>query len=288
MTNVEGGGGDHVPAAVMTVDTLISNEPGADPSTFVMAEADRKMTVKNNVYFFSPEVTAYWTDYADSLLPNPWMDSRTQAMFDNDAVWPNFVEENNANIDPGFVNFGGTEGMVAQMRNHRDGNEFGFWGWDPDSAIYPDVHWAFLQWPLPEDFSYSANLTSTDGFHVGSLEYYPEELAQYEANLTAVKDDNIDYVPQKFSLDQNYPNPFNPVTTINYTLKESGAVDLIVFNMLGQKIKTLVNRSQMVAGNHQVTWDGTNDLGQPVSNGIYFYKLQVGTVSKIRKMALLK
>jgi hypothetical protein len=287
IADVEGGGGDHVPAAVITVDTLISNEPGADPSTFVMAEADRIMTVKNNVYFTSPEVTAYWTEFADSLLPNPWMDARTQAMFDNNTDWPNFVEENNVNVDPGFVNFGGTKGMVAQMRNHRNGEAFGFWGWDPDSAMYPDVHWAFLQWPLPEDFSYSANLTSTDGFHVGSLEYYPNELAQYEA-LTAVKDGKIDNVPQKFSLEQNYPNPFNPVTTINYTLNASGDVKLIVYNMLGQKIKTLVNNSQMAAGNHQITWEGTNDLGQQVSNGIYFYKLQTGSNAQIRKMMFLK
>ncbi len=288
IADVEGGGGDHVPAAVMTVDTLISNEPGADPSTFVMNEADRIMTVKNNAYFFSQEVTDYWADYADSLMPNPWMDTRTQAMFDNDADWPKFEEENNVNVDPGFVNFGGTGDMVKQMRAHRDGGAFGFWGWDPDSVIYPDVHWAFLQWPLPEDFSYSANIPSTDGFHVGSLVYYPTELAQYEENNTSVEKGKTANKPQKFTLEQNYPNPFNPVTTINYTLNVSGDMSLVVYNMLGQKIKTLVNSSKMAAGNHSIKWDGTNDAGRQVSNGVYLYKLETGTEKSIRKMTLLR
>jgi len=288
IADVESGAGDHVPAAVMTVDTLISNVPGADTLAFVMNEADRIMTVKNNVYFFSQGVIDYWAEFADSLMANPWMDARTQLMFDNDTDWPNFVAENNVNVDPGFANFGGTDGMVAQMRNHRSGESFGFWGWDPDSVLYPDVHWAFLQWPLPEDFSYSANLTSTDGFHVGSLVYYPDELAQYEELIIGVDDAKTDNVPQKFALEQNYPNPFNPVTTINYNLNTTNEVKLIVYNMLGRKIKTLVNSSKMIAGNHTVTWDGIDDLGQKVSNGIYFYRLQMGSKTKVKKMILLK
>jgi len=289
IVDVESGGGDHVPNAVMTIDTLISNEPGAaDSLVFIMNEADRKMTVKNNAWFFSQEVRDYWEAFSDSLLPNPWMDARTQAMFDNDAVWPHLVEENNVNIDPGFTHFGGTMGMVDQMVNHRNGEAFGFWGWDPDSVLYPDVHWAYLQWPLPEDFSYSANLTSTDGYHVGSLEYYPAELAQYEVNLTGIQDRNRNAGPQKFRLEQNYPNPFNPVTTINYTLNVSGDVSLVVYNMLGQKIKTLVDHSLMKTGAYSVAWDASDETGQQVANGIYYYKLQVGPDSETGKMIVLR
>jgi len=281
--DVESGAGDHVPGAVVTVDTLISNEPGADPASFVMNEADRIMTVKNNAYFFSQGVTDYWTEFAATLMPNPWMDTRTQAMFDNDTDWPNFVEENNVNVDPVFANFGGTDGMVAQMRNHRNGEAFGFWGWDPDSVLYPDIHWAFLQWPLPEDFSYTAAITSTDGFHVGSLVYYPAELLQYEQDLTGVGDEEIDNVPQNFTLEQNYPNPFNPTTNIRFGLDIASEISLKIYNVKGQLVKTVVDKAVTSSGVH--TYEvNMSDL----TSGIYFYQLQKENATLTNKLTLMK
>ena len=280
--DVQTGAGDHVPAAVMTVDTLISNEPGADPGSFVMAEADRIMTVKNNAYFFSQGVTDYWADYAATLMPNPWMDTRTQAMFDNDAEWPNFVAENNVNIDPEFTNFGGTDEMVAMMRQHREGGTFGFWGWDPDSALYPDVHWAFLQWPLPEDFSYTADITSTDGIHVGSLIYYPDELAQYEA-ITGIGDNDISIIPQKFTLEQNYPNPFNPTTNIRFRLSTAGEISLKIYNVNGQLVRTVIDKAVTPSGTYTYELD-MRDL----ASGIYFYQLQKGNETLTKKLTLMK
>ena len=93
-------------------------------------------------------------------------------------------------------------------------------------------------------------------------------------------------LPVKFELAQNYPNPFNPATIIPYTVP-GGRVKLDVYNILGQKIKMLVDKD-MPAGSHQVVWDGTNDAGNLVSTGLYICKIKTTTGVKTRKMLLQK
>jgi hypothetical protein len=85
----------------------------------------------------------------------------------------------------------------------------------------------------------------------------------------------------------NYPNPFNPTTTISYTVPTSGDVTLKVYNMKGQVVRTLVN-SSVNAGNHTVTWNGTDDNGSAVSSGLYFYKIQSSNQTLTKKMLLAK
>jgi len=94
-------------------------------------------------------------------------------------------------------------------------------------------------------------------------------------------------LPEKFSLLQNFPNPFNPVTTLRYDLPEDSQVSIMIYDIMGRKVKTLVNKSQN-AGFKATIWDATNDLGQPVSAGIYLYKIQAGEFVQTRKMVLLK
>ncbi len=94
--------------------------------------------------------------------------------------------------------------------------------------------------------------------------------------------------PAVFSLAANYPNPFNPQTTIQYALPQAADVGLTVYNVLGQPIRTLVAEHQS-AGRYAVEWDATNDSGQSVSSGMYFYRLQAGgDFLDIKKMLLLK
>lgn len=85
----------------------------------------------------------------------------------------------------------------------------------------------------------------------------------------------------------NQPNPFNAGTTITYLMSEGGSVDLIVYNILGQEVATLVNADQE-AGQYTITWNGRNAAGDEVSSGMYLYRLQVGELSLVRKMVLLK
>jgi hypothetical protein len=85
----------------------------------------------------------------------------------------------------------------------------------------------------------------------------------------------------------NYPNPFNPTTTIRYDLFDAGAVTLSIYNVLGQRVRTLVSERRP-AGHNEATWDGTDDHGHRVASGVYVYKLETGATVRTRKMLLLK
>ena len=93
--------------------------------------------------------------------------------------------------------------------------------------------------------------------------------------------------PLSFRLEQNYPNPFNPATTIEYDLGKPVQVKLEIFNNLGQKVRTLVNRKE-TTGPKTVAWDGTSDEGESLPTGTYFYRLVAGDKVLAKKMLLLK
>jgi hypothetical protein len=107
-----------------------------------------------------------------------------------------------------------------------------------------------------------------------------------EAEASSVGDYDP-FVPGVFNLHQNYPNPFNPTTHIEFSLERAGNVKLEVYNVLGQKISTLIDE-YFDAGTHGAEWDGTSDGGLEVSSGIYFYRLTSDEVSRTRKMVLMK
>jgi hypothetical protein len=93
--------------------------------------------------------------------------------------------------------------------------------------------------------------------------------------------------PSGFSLSQNYPNPFNPVTNIAFTVPRTAHVRLDVYNVVGQKVKTLVDQ-EMKPGSYAADWDGTDQSGKAVSSGIYFYRMEAGDFAGMKKMLLLK
>ncbi|MBL7014543.1 MAG: T9SS type A sorting domain-containing protein [Candidatus Marinimicrobia bacterium] len=94
-------------------------------------------------------------------------------------------------------------------------------------------------------------------------------------------------IPKNIVLHQNYPNPFNPTTTLRYDLPEDAKVSIMIFDLMGREVKTLVN-SQQNAGFKSIIWDATNNIGEPVSAGMYLYNIQAGSYSKTMKMVLLK
>ena len=95
-------------------------------------------------------------------------------------------------------------------------------------------------------------------------------------------------LPQTFELHQNYPNPFNPSTTISFTMPAASPVSLNIYNMLGQKVKTLINDSVLSPGTHEIRWDGHDDEERQVSSGIYIYRICTSNEIKARKMVLIK
>ncbi len=94
-------------------------------------------------------------------------------------------------------------------------------------------------------------------------------------------------VPSQYRLSQNYPNPFNPVTTIRYELPKSGSVRLEVFDILGRVVRTLVDQTQE-AGYHSISWDGRNDMGEALSSGVYYLRMEAGQYRAVVKMALVR
>ena len=94
-------------------------------------------------------------------------------------------------------------------------------------------------------------------------------------------------LPSSFQLYQNIPNPFNPTTTIRFDLAEPSPVRLAVFNVVGQKIRTLLD-GYKPAGNHSVQWDGKDDWGQDVGSGVYLYRLTMEGQTQVRKMFLVR
>jgi hypothetical protein len=97
----------------------------------------------------------------------------------------------------------------------------------------------------------------------------------------------VQTTPTEFALLQNFPNPFNPETTIKYNLAEGANVQLRIYNIVGQVVKTLVGEQQS-AGRYQVRWDGTDDRGATVSSGIYFYQVSAGKFQDVKRLMLLK
>ncbi len=93
--------------------------------------------------------------------------------------------------------------------------------------------------------------------------------------------------PQKFELHRNFPNPFNPSTSIRFGLNRGARVQLKVYNLLGQEVRTLVNQT-LSNGEHTVTWDGRDDKGIVVASGVYIYRLTNGTSTSARKMVFMK
>ena len=125
--------------------------------------------------------------------------------------------------------------------------------------------------------------------NIGINNFYEaiEEQSFTEAPITSVEETHSISIPKFFKLYENYPNPFNPETQITYELAANGKVVLNIYNLVGQKVRTLVNSSEG-PGIKKVTWDGRNNAGQRVPSGLYIYQIQAGAFIESKKMVLLR
>lgn len=135
-------------------------------------------------------------------------------------------------------------------------------------------------------------INDVPGFlNVNTNQFMDNDIKRYvggsgTSQLSATDPDNA-LVPNSFVLYQNYPNPFNPVTRIKYDIAENSNVSVNVYNMMGEKVATLVNQYQN-AGYYFTNWDSRNDLGISVSAGVYIYQIKAGKYVKGKKLILLK
>ncbi len=133
--------------------------------------------------------------------------------------------------------------------------------------FYTDKIGLTMIWP---DQSEAVNLT---GAIINGITY---------GTLVGIEDEPNGIKPAKFELEQNYPNPFNPSTNINFTISAKSDVKLSVYNLLGQKVATLMDKP-LNAGQYHVTFNGSD-----LPSGVYFYRLKAGKYSQTRKMLLMK
>lgn len=110
--------------------------------------------------------------------------------------------------------------------------------------------------------------------------------AELPVSITDVND-RSGGIPTVFALQQNYPNPFNPETSIQYQLPTPGHVTLVIYSSLGQEVRRLVDRSQPAAY-HVVVWDGRDDSGNLLPSGVYFYRIESGKFTAMKKLVMMK
>jgi hypothetical protein len=137
-----------------------------------------------------------------------------------------------------------------------------------DNSFHDD----YIQWEQSQN----------DELFLNVLQWLTENVNQEVTSVT-----EITGFQRSFCLNQNYPNPFNPVTNIEFQLPKSGRIVIKVFNMLGQEIKTLIDK-HVESGWHKVSWDGKDYSGSLCSNGIYLYRMEAGDFVDVKKGVLLK
>ncbi|MDX9870495.1 MAG: choice-of-anchor J domain-containing protein [Candidatus Cloacimonadales bacterium] len=145
-----------------------------------------------------------------------------------------------------------------------------FTNWEEKTVSLPyagqDIYIAFRHYDCTDNFAVKIDFVEVDG---------PNSVEEIVPSA------------RQTSLISNYPNPFNPSTTIKYELANEGNVAIDIYNVKGQKIRSLVNERQS-AGLHSINWDGTDDNGKKVSSGIYFFNMKSGKYTSTRKMILMK
>jgi hypothetical protein len=165
--------------------------------------------------------------------------------------------------------------------------------------VGPSIDYTFT-FPAVTSFDwtpYSLDVTVPEGVDAKALEvrlhvysrftgtiYFDDLSVEVIGTTLDVKDNTI---PRTFDLANNYPNPFNPTTTIRFAVPQAGPISLMVYNVLGQQVRILA-QGNISAGYHDVVWDGKDDRGMTVQSGVYFYRLQTGSVALVKKMVMIK
>ncbi len=245
-------------------------------------EGDRIYTLKNNAYFYSQEIKDYLDSY--SLQEEPFMNSRTQAMFDNDTDYPFLTVENTYYTDPGLKEIGeSTALMIKWMKRKRDWKQQKYWGWDPDNDKFA------VQWPFPEDFTYTNDTLlygSVLGYPVGDLNWFPVKKAQWETGEpNAVKETALN--SNSLSVKNVFPNPFKDQVTFNIELKNTSKIDIDIFDLNGNKLKTIF-KGVKNAGDHKITWKVSGDIINNNTANIFIYRIQSKDSVLTGKLNLIK
>ncbi|NOZ03378.1 MAG: T9SS type A sorting domain-containing protein [FCB group bacterium] len=195
----------------------------------------------------------------------------TQILF----MWTQSVDMDADAVNYGFYFISGqdsirmltTDQMSANISNQAIYDSVSAHGWDGVSTA---------SWAIEASDGY-ASTWAGDPFSIAGL----------TIDYSAMGVDDDAFIPDEFALYQNYPNPFNPITTIVYDLPEASNVTIEIYNIVGQRVRTLVSDHQE-PGRYKIHWNSTNDLGAPLSSGMYIYRIQAKDFSAVKKLILMK
>ena len=241
------------------------------------------VTGKNGVLIKSTDGGNSWeyiSGFSDHLLEIEFVDnkgwilteSEIYSSDDNGSTWYTINDDLSALIDVFFINsnIGFASDAVGQLYKTETGGII----WETYSR----------------DSTHQINSMYFSNDSSGIITGYGANILIHSNidNLEIYDEGPHDQLPTNYSLELiYYPNPFNPITTLRYDLPEQTHVNITVYDMLGRKVRTILNEQQD-PGYKSLIWDATNDYGKPVSAGIYLYQIQAGEYMQTKKMVLLK
>ena len=181
------------------------------------------------------------------------------------------------------------DGMVMLSWEHSEANDFSHYMvyYSTIADFIPSEETMIGTHSLPS-FEHNVEEMGDHYYVVSAMDVNENESEHSETvNVTLLSLVDVHGLPETFALHQNYPNPFNPSTTIRFDLPEASNVSLVIFDMMGREVATLMS-GQADAGYHFIQWDGTNSIGSSVAAGVYIYTIQAGKHRDVNKMIYLK
>lgn len=273
--------------------------------TFV--PSNRVFQAENNDFYLPSKLTNFYQTWNDTVtvydsvavvngaklylkrtlsLPR-WINDNSYETLDslsNPAQWdyaPNVHVSGDLNLDPQFSDagvVGHIDSLMAYVKRIATRKLDNPWHYQLN---FPPV------WPIPENLAYTnaALLNAgTDGYALGDLNWFPSQKAQWLINdVEPISQD----IPTGYALSNAYPNPFNPETSIKFSIPEVSNIKLVVYNLLGQEVKTLYS-GQINAGGYNAKWNGSDNFGNHVASGVYFIALESESFNAVRKISFLK
>lgn len=198
---------------------------------------------------------------------------------------PTMVIDNNGNLFVAYQRYhpAGTIDEIGLVTSTDGGAT-----WSNQHIVSRTDHDGGYQGMDPRVTSSGIDMAWREGYSINVNDPAEQAIVYGHVDLSIVGLEDLQpQIVDKFELAQNYPNPFNPTTQIKYSVNKLGDYELAVYNLLGEKIRTLVS-SQLSAGEYSIDWNGKNEYGKDVASGIYFYRLSGKNLSIIKKMALIR
>ena len=232
------------------------------------------LKLKGEVVVFTKQDSADWTlpQNQDRIADSIWITRKH-----NQSIFNIALESGMTNISPLNTLWSGKSIINTEMSDFTTFRSIT--NNNPQSLIGDTISLYLPYYDMYFDVIFSSFSGGNSG---GGFSYSREEV--FPNHLEAIKQNNI---LTKFKLNQNYPNPFNPVTSLSYVLLEDLFVRITIYDVIGNVINELVERNQ-ISGFKSVQWNATNNFGEPISAGVYLYKIQAGDFSQTKKMVLLK